>query len=81
MNLTTTEKYALAVLKAHGKLSALQKKERALYLAAFCVWDMIQAEAVTVNKKGNLKVSSSLPESLSYCQPVYERLAKKSKTP
>lgn len=79
MNLTTTEKYALAVLKAHGKLSALQKKERALYLAASCVWDMIQAGAVTVNKKGKLKVSSPLPELLSYCQPVYERLAKKSK--
>lgn len=81
MNLTTTEKYALAVLEAHGKLSALQKKERALYLAASCVWDMMRAGAVTADGKGKLRVSAPLPETLSYCGPVYKRLEKKSMKP
>lgn len=81
MNLTTTEKYALAVLEAHGRLSALQKKERALYLAASCVWDMMQAKSVTVDKKGKLRISAPLPETLSYCSPIYERLTKKPMKP
>ncbi len=81
MNLTTTEKYALAVLEVHGRLSALQKKERALYLAASCVWDMMQAKSVTVDKKGKLRISAPLPETLSYCGPVYERLTKKPMKP
>ena len=81
MNLTTTEKYALAVLEVYGKLNALQKKERALCLAASCVWDMVQAKSVTADKKGKLRVSAPLPETLSYCTSVYERLAKKPMTP
>ena len=81
MNLTTTEKYALAVLEAKGKLTALKKKERALYLAASCVWEMMQAKSVTVDKKGKLRVSAPLPEMLSYCSPIYERVAKKPMKP
>ena len=81
MNLTTTEKYALAVLEAKGKLTALKKQELALYLAASCVWDMFQAESVTADKKGKLRISAPLPETLSYCRPVYERLAKKPMKP
>ncbi len=77
MNLTTTEKYALAVLEAKGKLTALKKQERALYLAASCVWEMMQTESVTIDKKGKLRVSAPLPEMLFYCKPIYERLAKK----
>lgn len=77
MNLTTTEKYALMVLKAGGKLSALQREEQALYLAASCIWDMMQAEAVTVDKNGKLMISAPLPETLSYCGPIYERLVAK----
>lgn len=81
MNLTTTEKYALAVLEAKGKLTALKKQERALYLAASCVWEMMQAKSVTVDKKGKLRVSAPLPEMLSYCSPIYERLSKKPMKP
>ena len=81
MNLTTTEKYALAVLETHGKLSAFQKKERVLYLAASCVWDMMKAKSVTADKKGKLRISAPLPETLSYCKPIYERLAKKPMKP
>lgn len=81
MNLTTTEKYALAVLEAHGSLSALQKKERALCLAASCVWDMMQAKSVTEDKKGKLRIFAPLPETLSYCSPVYEMLEKKPMKP
>lgn len=81
MNLTTTEKYALAMLEAYGTLSALQKKERALYLAASCVWDMMQAKSVTADKKGKLRIYAPLPETLSYCSPVYERLTKKPMKP
>ncbi|MDE7244057.1 MAG: hypothetical protein K2O18_08790 [Oscillospiraceae bacterium] len=77
MNLTTTEKYALAVLETRGKLSALQREEQALCLAASCVWDMMQAGAVTADGKGKLGVSAPLPETISYCNPVYEWLAKK----
>ncbi len=81
MNLTTTEKYALTILETYGKLTALQKQEPALYLAASCVWEMIQAKSVAVDKKGKLKISTPLPETLSYCAPVYERLAKKPMKP
>ena len=81
MNITTTEKYALAVLEAKGKLTALKKQERALYLAASCVWEMMQTESVTTDKKGKLRVSAPLPEMLSYCHPIYERLAKKPMKP
>lgn len=81
MNLTTTEKYALAVLEVYDKLNALQKKERALCLAASCVWEMMQEKAVTADKKGKLRISTPLPETLSYCTSVYERLAKKPMTP
>ena len=81
MNLTTTEKYALAVLEVKGKLTALKKRELALYLAASCVWDMIQAESVTIDKKDKLRVSVPLPEMLFYCKPIYERLAKKPMKP
>lgn len=81
MILTTTEKYALAVLKAQGNLTALQKQERALYLAASCVWDMIQAKSVTADKKSKLRVSAPLPEPLSYCSPVYKMLTKKPMKP
>ena len=81
MDLTTTEKYALAVLEAKGRLTALKKQEPALYLAASCVWDMMQAKSVTMDKKGKLKVSAPLPETLSYCGPIYERLAKKPMKP
>ncbi|MDE6211859.1 MAG: GPP34 family phosphoprotein [Lachnospiraceae bacterium] len=81
MNLTTTEKYALAMLEAHGRLTALQKQERALYLAASCVWEMMQAKSVTPDKKGQLRVSAPLPETLSYCGPVYERMSKKPMKP
>lgn len=81
MNLTTTEKYALIVLEAHDKLTALKKQERALYLAASCVWEMMQAKSVTVDKKGKLRVSAPLPEMLSYCSPIYERLSKKPMKP
>lgn len=81
MNLTTTEKYALVILEAKGKLTALKKQERALYLAASCVWDMIQSKTVTADKKGKLRISAPLPEKLSYCHPVYERLAKKPMKP
>ena len=81
MNLTTTEKYALAVLEAKSKLTALKKRELALYLAASCVWDMIQAESVCADKKGKLRISAPLPETLSYCRPIYERLAKKPMKP
>lgn len=81
MNLTTTEKYALTVLEVHGKLASLQKQERALCLAASCVWDMIQTKSVTTDKKGKLRVSAPLPEMLSYCGPVYERLTKKPMKP
>lgn len=81
MNLTTTEKYALAVLEAKGKLTALKKQELALYLAASCVWDMMQAESITADKKGKLRISTPLPETLSYCRPIYERLAKKPMKP
>ncbi len=77
MNLTTTEKYALAVLEARGRLSALQREEQALYLAASCVWDMMQAGAVTADEKGRLRVSAPLPETISYCDPVYEWLVQK----
>ena len=81
MNLTTTEKYALAVLEVKGKLTALKKRELALYLAASCVWDMIQAESVTIDKKDKLRVSVSHPEMLFYCKPIEERLAKKPMKP
>ena len=81
MNITTTEKYALAVLEAKGKLTALKKQERALYLAASCVWEMMQTESVTTDKKGKLRVSAPLPEMLSYCSPIYERVAKKPMKP
>ncbi len=77
MNLTTTEKYALAVLESRGKLSVLQREEPALYLAASCVWDMMQAGAVTEDRNGKLRVSAPLPKTISYCGPVYEWLAKK----
>ena len=77
MDLTTTEKYALAVLEAHGKLSALQRETLALYLAASCVWDMMQAGVVTEDGEGKLMVSAPLPETISYCGPVYEWLTKK----
>ncbi|MDE6642451.1 MAG: GPP34 family phosphoprotein [Acetatifactor sp.] len=81
MNMTTTEKYALTVLEAQGKLTALQKQEQALYLAASCVWEMMQAKSVTADKRGKLRVSSPLPETLSYCRPIYKRLAKKPMKP
>lgn len=81
MNLTTTEKYALAVLEAKGRLTALKKKERALYLAASCVWEMMQAKSVIVDKKGKLRISAPLPEMLSYCAPIYERLSKNPMKP
>ena len=81
MNLTTTEKYALTVLETYGKLTALQKQERALCLAASCIWDMLQAKSVTVDEKGKLRVSAPLPETLSYCGPVYKILAKKPMKP
>lgn len=81
MNLTTTEKYALAVLDVKGKLTALKKQEQALYLAASCVWDMMQAKSVTADKKGKLRIAAPLPETLSYCSPIYERLAKKHMKP
>ena len=77
MDLTTTEKYALAVLEAHGKLSALKRETLALYLAASCVWDMMQAGVVTEDGEGKLMVSAPLPETISYCGPVYEWLGKK----
>ena len=81
MNLTTTEKYALAVLEAKSKLTTLKNQERALYLAASCVWEMMQTESVTIDKKGKLRVSVPLPEMLFYCKPIYERLAKKPMKP
>ena len=81
MNLTTTEKYTIAVLGIQGKLSGLQRRERGLCLAASCVWDMIQANAVTADEKGKLMVFGPLPEPLSYCAPVYEMLAKKPRKP
>lgn len=77
MNLTTTEKYALAVLEAEGKLAALRKQERGICLVASCIWDMIEAEAVVPNEKGKLTVSAPLPETLGYCGPIYELLGKK----
>lgn len=80
-NLTTTEKYALAVLAAKGRLSALQNKDRAILLAASCVWDMLRAGCVSAGKKGKLHVCAPLPEALAYCGPVYERLAKKPAKP
>ena len=81
MHLTITEKYALTVLEAYGKLTAFQKQERAVYLAASCVWDMMQAKSVTADKKGKLRISAPLPETLSYCSPIYERLEKKPMKP
>lgn len=81
MNLTTTEKYALAVFEAKGKLSSLQKQERGICLVASCIWDLIEAEAVAPNEKGKLKVASVLPETLFYCTSVYEMLAKKPMKP
>lgn len=80
-NLTTTEKYALAVLAAKGRLSALQNKDRAILLAASCIWDMLRAGCVSADKKGRLHVCAPLPEAIAYCGPVYERLAKKPAKP
>lgn len=81
MNLTRTEKYALAVLDTYGKLGALKKQERAICLAISCIWEMWQAGAVAMDKKGRLVVAAPLPESLSFCGPVYARLAKKARKP
>lgn len=64
MNLTTTEKYALAVLAAKGKSDALQKQERGVCLVASCLWDMMEAEVIAPDTKGRLNVSAQLPESL-----------------
>ena len=77
MNLTTTEKYALALLESYRNPSALQREEPALYLAASCIWDMMQAGVVTVDGNGKLSVSTPLPKTISYCGPVYEWLKKK----
>ena len=81
MNLTRTERYALAVLDAYGKSDALKKQERAICLAISCIWEMWQAGAVTTDKKGRLIISAPLPEALSYCGPVYAQLAKKARKP
>ena len=81
MNLTTTEKYALAVLEAKGKLDALQKQERGVCLVASCLWDMMEAEVLAPDSKGKLKVSAQLPELLAYCSPIYELLAKRHRKP
>lgn len=81
MNLTTTEKYALAVLAAKGKSDALQKQERGVCLVASCLWDMMEAEVIAPDTKGRLNVSAQLPESLAYCGPVYELLAKRPRKP
>lgn len=81
MNLTTTEKYALAVLEAKGKLDALQKQEKGICLVASCLWDMMEAEVIAPDTKGRLKVSAQLPESLAYCSPIYELLAKRPRKP
>ena len=79
MKLTTTEKYALAVLEVNPKLSELQKEKQSVCLVASCIWDMIEAETIAPDAKGRLKISEPLPESLSYCDSIYELLAKKSK--
>ena len=81
MNLTTTEKYALAVLAAKGKSDALQKQERGICLVVSCLWDMMEAEVIAPDTKGRLNVSARLPESLAYCGPVYELLAKRPRKP
>ena len=81
MNLTTTEKYALAVLEAKGKLDALQKQERGVCLVASCLWDMMEAEVLAPDSKGKLKVSAQLPELLAYCSPIYELLTKRPRKP
>ena len=81
MKLTTTEKYALAVLEVNPKLSELQKEKQSVCLVASCIWDMIEAETIAPDAKGRLKISEPLPESLSYCDSIYELLAKKSKKP
>lgn len=81
MNLTTTEKYALAAFEANEKMSSIQKKERGICLVASCIWDMVEAEVIVPDTKGKLKVSAPLPETLSYCGSVYEFLAKKPRKP
>ncbi len=81
MNLTTTEKYALAAFEANEKMSSIQKQERGICLVASCIWDMVEAEVIVPDTKGKLKVSAPLPETLSYCGSVYEFLAKKPRKP
>ncbi len=81
MKLTTTEKYALAVLEVKGKLSDLQKKERGVCLVASCIWDMMESECVMSDEKGRFIVSAPLPGSLSYCSSIYEMLQKKPMKP
>lgn len=81
MALTITEKYVLAVLETYGKASGLQREDQALCLASACVWEMMQEKSVTADKKGKLRISSPLPAALSYCSPVYKRLAKKPMKP
>lgn len=81
MNLTTTEKYALAVLKEDGRLSALQKEKRGICLVASCIWDLIEAGAAVPDEKGKLKISAPLPQNLEYCRCVYKMAAKKPRKP
>lgn len=81
MNLTTTEKYALAVFEAKGKMADLQKDERGICLVASCLWDMIGAGVVAPDEKGRLKVTAALPETLDYCNAIYEMLGKKPVKP
>lgn len=81
MNLTTTEKYALAAFEANKKMPSIQKQERGICLVASCIWDMVKAEVIVPDTKGRLKVSAPLPETLSYCGSIYEFLAKKPRKP
>lgn len=81
MKLTTTEKYALAVLKTRGKLSSLQKGECGVCLAASCIWDLMETKTVETDKKGKLKITAPLPGTLIYCAPIYEMLEKKPMKP
>lgn len=81
MKLTTTEKYALAALESNEKMSSLQKQERGICLVASCIWDMIEAEVIVPDTKGKLKVSTPLPEKITYCSSIYELLAKKPRKP
>ena len=73
MNLTTTKKYALAVLEAKGKLTALKKQERALYLAVLLL------ESGTAKKLLNKQELSALKKALKQMDSDFKTYIKKVK--